>query len=270
MELLLLVANFILLVITGFYAWFTFTLVKQGQQENSVYKSALEKQLKLSSMPHVYCDMQYDVAANSAQLEVYNVGTVPAYDMLVSIIGSYTEESLDIPSLMRSFIQPRYRKYPLQVDKVGYYGIRSVVRTPMLPAQQKLAIALSLPIRPVDVYVFIQFREVLGWNYDQVYCFSDLDDYGKYRANILEPLSFEPIDRLHLYDLDDVNPTTLDKSLPYQVVDFLDLWNHSLSHRLTTLYADANPQAPGTQNAPPQMQAPGSQPYSQPRNAPQP
>ncbi|NJL20001.1 MAG: hypothetical protein HC895_02945 [Leptolyngbyaceae cyanobacterium SM1_3_5] len=96
-----------------------------------------------------------------------------------------------------------------------------------------------MPLRPVDLYALIQFRDILGGNYYQVYCFSALDEKGGYRANILEPQSAESIDRLHFYDLEDVNLTTPRSPLPFAVDDFIDLWNHSIALRTTNLYAEA-------------------------------
>jgi hypothetical protein len=237
MSSLVLAGIILLLVITGFYAWFTYQLILQFKTESQYYKQLIEQQLKLSAFPHLYCDMECNSQGNAIKLELFNVGNIPAYDIHVSAIGAYTEEILDIPSLMRSYIQPRYRKYPLQVDKVGYYGIRSSVRCPMLPSQKKLAIALTLPVRPVDVYVFVQCRELLGTNYYQLYCFSDLDENGNYHANIIEPKSLDTLERIHLYDMDDTKLNG-EKSLPYPVTDFLDLWNHALSYRFTVLHAD--------------------------------
>lgn len=244
MESLLLIASIILLVITGFYAWFTYQILRETRQENNLYKTIIEKQLRLSTFPHIYCDMQALPQGNGLKLELFNVGNVPAYDIQISSIGAYTEENIDIPTFMRMFIQPRYRKYPLQVDKVGYYGIRSSVRCPMLPYQQRLAVPLNLPVAPVDIYVLIQYREILGNNYYQVYCFSAIDEAGNYRANILEPSKVESLERFHFHEMDDANLPANEKSLPYYVRDFIDLWNHSLSYRLTILSSEeaVNPQ----------------------------
>ncbi|HEY9622161.1 MAG TPA: hypothetical protein V6C78_17525 [Crinalium sp.] len=244
MELFLLIASIILLVITGFYAWSSYQNLKEIRQENHLYKGMIEKQLKIATFPHIHCDIQPDPESNTMKLELYNVGNVPAYDIQISVIGAFNEESIDIPTFMRTVIQPRYRKYPLQVDKVGYYGIRSSTRCAMLPSQQHAAIPLNLPIRPVDIYALIQYREVLGSNYYQVYCFSGLDDFGSYRANILEPSKVESLERFHFHDADDANLATIEKTLPYSVRDFIDLWNHSLSYRLTMLFSDEpiNPQ----------------------------
>lgn len=235
---LVLIGALILLGITAFYAWYTHRILQEMRHESSLYRASLEKQLRVTGFPHIYCDLQPDLQTGSLQLEIYNVGNVPAYDIHISTIGTYTEEAMDIASFMRTYVQPRYRKYPLQVDKVGYYGVRSSVRFSMLPFQKRLAIALSLPIRPVDIYALVQYREVLGGNYYQVYCFSDLDSKGGYRANIVEPPKLESIERFHFYDMDDAKLPSTDKALPYPVVDFIDLWNHSLSYRMTTLYSD--------------------------------
>lgn len=250
MESLILISCFILLVITGFYAWFTYRMLQVVRQENTFYKSILDRQLKVSVFPHIHCDMQCNPQLGEMKLEVYNIGNTPAYDILVSVIGAYTEENMDIPAFMRNYVQPRYRKYPLQVDKVGYYGIRSSNRASILPAQRQFSVGVKLPILPVDIYALIQYREILGSNYYQVYCFSDLDEKGNYRANILEPQSFEALERLHFYDVEDTNLAAAEKALPYYVGDFIDLWNHSMSCRLTTLYVEDAASPPALHDAP--------------------
>ena len=248
MESLVFAGALILLMVTAFYAWFTYRILHEIRQENALLRGIFDKQVKIASLPHIYCDLQPDLQVGNLQLEIYNVGNVPAYDIHASVIGTYTEETMDIPSFMRNYIQPRYRKYPLQVDKVGYYGVRSSIRFAMLPFQKRLAIALSLPMRPVDIYALVQYRDILGSNYFQVYCFSELDAKGNYRANILEPSKFEQMERFHFYDMDDAKLPPKEKALPFPVIDFLDLWNHSISYRFTTLYTED----PNYPSAPPQ------------------
>ncbi|MEM6450179.1 MAG: hypothetical protein AAF703_07690 [Cyanobacteria bacterium P01_D01_bin.105] len=183
-------------------------------------------------------------------LEVFNISNVPAYDVHVSLIGAYTEERLGIATFMRTHVQPRHRKYPLQSDKVGYYGVRNAMRLSLLPTQQKIVLSLPFPIQPVDVYTLVQYRELSGQNYYQVCCFSAIDESGAYRANILEPSNIQSMTRLHLFDIEDFTlPETLGlettgteavddevargkEDLPYYLADFIDLWNHSISSRL--------------------------------------
>jgi hypothetical protein len=233
MEILLIISNLILVALTGFYGWFTYEMLRRTQRDNHLYREAIAKQLRLTTMPYLYCDLRYDFQTQQMVLGLYNIGTAPAYDLHISSIGAFNEEALDVPGFMRNYVQPRYRKYPLQVDKVGYYGVRSLNRVACLSAQKQLAIALAFPIRPVDIYVLVQYRELLGDHYYQLYCFSDLNEQGDYKANILEPQTPQTIERLHLYDLEDASlPTS--QPLPYHLNDFVDLWNHSLSVRLTS------------------------------------
>lgn len=194
------------------------------------------------------------VATTDLALEVFNISNVPAYDVHVSIIGAYTEEGLGIATFLRTYVQTRHRKYPLQPDKVGYYGVRNALRLSLLPTQQKIVLSLPFPIRPVDVYTLVQYRELSGTNYYQVCCFSAIDESGVYRANILEPAEIQTMERLHLFDLEDFAPPlgvvegkleSIDspkEDLPYYLADFIDLWNHSISSRLL-LNAPASPTA---------------------------
>lgn len=233
MEPLLIVSNLLLVAVTGTYAWLARKTTQQLQQEGEFYRSVVERQLQITAMPHLYWDLRPAEADQTLALDMFNISNVPAYDVHISLIGAYTEEGLDIASFMRSYVQPRHRKYPLQPDKVGYYGIRSAVRLSLLPAQQKITLTLPFPLCPIDVYTLVQYRELSGENYYQVCCFSALDESGAYRANILEPTDIQSMNRLHLFDPEDFELPEAKQSWPYYLADFIDLWNHSLSSSLT-------------------------------------
>lgn len=237
MEPILIITNLVLVGLTGTYAWLANKNIKQIQQESTYYRSVLEKQLRLTALPHLYWDLRpAEDSSSGLALEVFNISNVPAYDVHVSLIGAYTEEGLGIATFMRTYVQPTHRKYPLQPDKVGYYGVRNAVRLSLLPTQQKIVLALPFPLQPVDVYTLVQYRELSGENYYQVCCFSAIDESGTYRANIIEPSESQAIERLHLFDLEDLSPpeeTSEPKAiLPYYLADFIDLWNHAISSRL--------------------------------------
>lgn len=241
MEISLLIGSLILLVIVGFHAWFSYRLLQEVRHENSLYRGAIERQLRLSSLPHVYCDIQPLSNGSGIHLGIYNIGNTPAYDVHVDVIGAYTVEGMDIPTFMRTFVQPRFRKYPLQPDKVGYYGVRNSARYPLLAYQKRLEIPLKVPATPVDVYALLQYREVTGANYHQVYCFSEVNEQGNYRANLAEPGRAEMIERLHFFDTDDAKISGQEKALPFALKAFIDLWNHSISVRFTLLEPEGAP-----------------------------
>ncbi len=262
MEPILIISNLLLVGLTGTYAWLTNRNIKVLRQESTYYRGVVEKQLRLTALPHLYWDLQSTGRLEDSKpgscnlaLEVFNISNVPAYDIHVSLIGAYTEEGLGIATFMRTHVQPRHRKYPLQADKVGYYGVRSAVRLSLLPTQQKIVLSLPFPIQPADVYTLVQYRELSGENYYQVCCFSAIDESGAYRANILEPAEIQTMERLHLFDLEDFalpdatpnsaasangalaiaalashKEETID-AYPYYLTDFVDLWNHSVSSR---------------------------------------
>ena len=235
MEPILIISNLILVGLTGTYAWLSNKNIKQLQEESIYYRGIVEKQLRLTALPHLYWDLRPAEDKSELALEVFNISNVPAYDVHVSLIGAYTEEGLGIATFLRSHVQTRHRKYPLQPDKVGYYGVRNAVRLSLLPTQQKVVLSLPFPVQPVDVYTLVQYRELSGDNYYQVCCFSAIDESGAYRANILEPAEIQTMARLHLFDLEDFTlpePETDKADLPYYLADFVDLWNHSISSRL--------------------------------------
>lgn len=240
MEISLLIGILMVLIITGFHAWLSYRLLQEMRHENSLYRTVIERQLRLSSFPHLYGDIQPVTNGSGLHLSLYNMGNVPAHDLHVDLIAAYTVEGMDIPTFMRTFVQPRFRKYPLQPDKVGYYGIRHSARYPWLAYQKRLDIPLKVPASPVDIYGLLQYRDVNGTNYHQVYCFSEVNETGNYRANLAEPARAEGIERLHFYDSDDAKVSSQEKPLPFALKAFIDLWNHSISVRFTILEPEAS------------------------------
>lgn len=258
METLLLICNLVLIVVIGGLVWLVYQLLQKNQQDVVHHRDLMARQLRLSTVPHLYCDLQWDEANQQVQLFLYNVGNVPAYDMHISGLAAYVEERLDIATFMRLHVQPRHRKYPLQADPVGYYGVRSTARVPCLSAQKQVALDVGFPVRPADVYVLIQTRDLSGDNYYQLYCFSDISPNGDYKANLLEPKTVAVLERLHLYDLENFDPTTCKKPLPYHLKQFLALWNHAMSVRVTTKQAEP-------ETMPPIFQTPVEQPPTEPQ-----
>ncbi|MEM9904797.1 MAG: hypothetical protein AAF921_07220 [Cyanobacteria bacterium P01_D01_bin.44] len=232
---LLIITNLLLVTLTGAYAWLTMRNLKQLQQEGDYYRGVLERQLRVTTLPHLYWDLRVAEADSGLVLDVFNISGIPAYDVHLSLVGAYTEANMDTATFLLNYVQPRHRKYPLQSDQVGYYGVRSSVRLSLLPAQQKITLEMPFPVRPVDIYTLMQYRDLSGENYYQVCCFSAIDETGSYRANVLEPKEGESIDRLHLFDPEDYELPEIPDPWPYYVKDFTDLWNHSLSSRLTMM-----------------------------------
>jgi hypothetical protein len=238
---LLILTNLLLATLTGTYVWLNLRNLKQLQQESDYYRNLVEQQLKLTTLPHLYWDLRLSEADRTRVLDIFNISGLPAYDLHLSVIGAYTEANLDIATFLRTYVQPRHRKYPLQADRVGYYGVRNSVRLSLLPAQQKITVELPLPDYPVDIYTLVQYRDLSGENYYQVCCFSAIDETGGYRANVLEPKVGEVIERFHLFDPENYELPDLPEDWPYYVKDFTDLWNHSLSYRLLMTTAPPEP-----------------------------
>ncbi len=246
MTALLVLTNLLLAVLTGTYAWLTHRQLRQLQYDSDDYRGVIERQLRLTTFPHLYWDLRVVEADQRPVIDIFNISGIPAYDVHVSLIGAYTEATLDVATFLRTYVQPRHRKYPLQADPVGYYGVRQSVRLSLLPAQQKITLELPFPAHPVDIYTLVQYRDLSGENYYQVCCFSALDDAKSYRANVIEPKTGALMSRQHLFDPEDyVLPELADGAAawPYYVKDFIDLWNHALSNRLL-LSAPAGAEVP--------------------------
>lgn len=58
MEPILIISNLLLVGLTGTYAWLTNKNIKRIQQESAYYRDVVEKQLRLTALPHLYWDLQ--------------------------------------------------------------------------------------------------------------------------------------------------------------------------------------------------------------------
>ncbi|MDQ5824299.1 MAG: hypothetical protein M3441_08815 [Chloroflexota bacterium] len=184
-EWLTLIVNTLLAVLTGVYVIVTYALVKESRRANDLNRSVTEKQLRLLTLPQLFCELTNDTRNGKTSLIISNVGNVPAFDIDIYALGAYHEDDMDIPTFMLSYAPPKYRKEPLNANDEGFYHVRDHIIYYLFPLRKRITVELLMPTVPHFMYILLQYKELLGANYVQVYYFGMGD--GTYRLVKLAP-----------------------------------------------------------------------------------
>ncbi|WP_437673207.1 hypothetical protein [Sorangium sp. So ce131] len=188
-------------------------------QENS--EKALVSQAKaladtarantMTLMPTTMCSFTVMHISNGGLypiLNIANVGNVPAFDFEIYIACVFSSKKEHLAQL-RKYIRPGFVS---DFDKVrftedGFYGIRDQVHYPMVPPRRQRSLSVvstDLPIWPVGIHTLVQFRDVQGHNYSQVYYFEHTlqDETHVFRLVELNPPTPLAHSRIHVESSD--------------------------------------------------------------------
>ena len=230
-----------LVVVTAIYVVLTKRILLEYKKANEINTEAIKKQFRLQTMPHVYAELKYSTP-DVVVFYVYNVGKMPAFDLDIYILGVYSEEDLSISSFKEKYMRGSYKKIHLQADDEGLYSVSDRIVCSLLPTSKRLKAELSFPTQSVSIEVLVQYREVMGDNFSQLYWFHFSDREGRYVIGSIEPKTIEPCNRIEmkLPEKEDVEA----KNVPLEMIgvgkmsngfkDFLVRWKDSVSSGLTT------------------------------------
>ncbi len=158
--------------------------LKRSAEAQEKSEAALAKQAEaliqtarinaLNLIPALNCSINSQ--DSKAFLTVANAGGALAFDTDVLAIGIYDEEDIDIPTFFVRYVKKKHRDTKRIRDTVeGFYGVYDHMYYAMFPSRRKIVAPLEFP-EPFGVHILLQFRDVQGNNYHQLYWFfSDYD-----------------------------------------------------------------------------------------------
>lgn len=235
-------ANLILATLTGVYAFLTYMLLAESRKANQSNVQLSQEQTRISMMPLLYCDaIPHE---NKAQLNVYNIGRVPAYDVDLYIIAVYSEEDKDIPTFIFENASTRGRTFNITANEEGFYGVFERAVYPIFPFGKKAELVLEAPEGYEMLFVLIQFRDVYNNNYSQLYLFTKENDTdtGRYALGSLEPQVLCVTPRLVMQIDQEKSDLVLESGgdRPFKFwLEFIELYRHAIPIRylnITTMY----------------------------------
>jgi hypothetical protein len=240
-------------VITGIYVYLTYKLLRESRKANEVNSSALERQFRISTLPHLYCDIK---VSDSTVLQILNVGKNPAVDVDVMTIGVIGEDELGVATLKKDYVSKGFQDLAPTPDEEGLYGISDRVVYSVFPFGKKVEVAKYFPITPSSIWVLLQYRDIFGINYSQLYWFT-LSPFSKgktfYVLSSIAPKKLESSERVDLI-IEEVADMVAGSrlgvrggaGLPEHVKeDFLGLWSHSIGQGALVIAPFEGPEGRG-------------------------
>ena len=160
-------STFVLAVLTGFYAYFTRKLVKSSNEANQQNQQAIRDQIRVLTAPFLRCGVNRQ--NNNLYLKLSNIGNAPAYDIDLFVIGNYFGEEEDINQF--SVKEPKRKTIKPQLDEEGFFHLFDRIVYGYAFPKSEVNAEFQFPKIPGSVKLLLQYRNMSGENYAQLYWF---------------------------------------------------------------------------------------------------
>jgi hypothetical protein len=213
------------------------TAEAQAESERSLAEQAkaLRETAKLNALsffPAINCKIRDD--SSNATFVIQNPSNIPAFDVDIWAVGAYSEEELDLSTFLTKYVSKKeHRDSPslLTPTDEGFYGVFEHLFYPIFPQKQQNSSQLGFPLKPNGVYALVQFRDIKGTNYQQMYWFfyeasQSSRTPGNYRLGSLDPVV--PVEAKRM-QFDSKLKFETKKSIPDYLLEFSIFWNASIS-----------------------------------------
>lgn len=162
--------------------------LEQSLTEQSKALTETARLNSLSFFPSINCSIRND--DSGLFFLIQNPSNLPSFYVDAWLIGIYDKDDMDISTfLVKHVTNKEYRDRKLSSTNEGFYGVYDRFFYPNFPQKQQNSNRLELPLPPIGFYVLLQFSDVKGTNYHQLYWFftQDKENLGKYRLGSLYP-----------------------------------------------------------------------------------
>lgn len=170
----LVVATWLLVIVTGVYAALTYRLT-----------STATRQVEAANLPYLTPTLGRSESDTTFQL--VNRGPIPGYDVDVLLVALYSDDDdTRFEEFTSRFVADRV-EVSASPDAAGLYGVRDRIVYPLAPGMMGVEALTAFPLPPGIAMLMLQFRGPLGVNYSQLYRFSWDEASGVYRVDGLDP-----------------------------------------------------------------------------------
>ncbi|MFN2454275.1 MAG: hypothetical protein ABR577_08645 [Pyrinomonadaceae bacterium] len=192
----------------------------------------------LSLIPTVTCSVFVEQSKIIFTLSNPSINTV-AYDVDVMMVGYYHEDNMDIPTFLKTYLVRDGRLNESSVKKdiaefkstsEEFYSVFDSLLYPLLPQRRKVVSTLAFPSPPFGILALLQYRDIQGTNYHQLYWF--IQEKG-YRVGGINPKTLERSPRIdNNISIGEAKGLVTEDGSPlpeYIENEFLIYWEKSLS-----------------------------------------
>lgn len=155
----------------------------------------------LGLIPTVTCSVSVEQSKIVFTLSNPSINTV-AYDVDVMMVGYYHESDMDIPTFLSTYLvkdgrlnEPSVKKDIAEFESTSeeFYSVFDSLLYPLLPQRRKVVSTLAFPTPPFGILALLQYRDIQGTNYHQLYWF--IQEKG-YRVGGINPKTLERSPRI--------------------------------------------------------------------------
>ncbi len=171
MEIIAIISNLVLAILTGVYVWLTHRLVRQATIANQQTQEAFRRQFQLATYPHLTCSVQRG-REGKTEIVLRNSGSLPAVDTDILLLATYYREPLDASAFIQQFVKSdsEYKKRLFDGED-GMYSVYNHIAYSEVPQGKQVTFNVQAPVLPDLIYVLLQFRDITGVNYARTYWF---------------------------------------------------------------------------------------------------
>jgi hypothetical protein len=189
MDAVAVTANLVLAALTAFYVYFTYKLLRQAIRANQLSQQAFERQFQLATYPRINC--RAHLKGGRAVLTVENLGSFLSRDVDVLILGLYPEDDMPASQFVAEYVREDSGfQRRLFGGEEGFYGVYDHLLYPVAAERTRVVATLQFPMPPKQLTLLLQFRDITGTNYYNVYWFfleGETTDEGRFRLGGLSP-----------------------------------------------------------------------------------
>jgi hypothetical protein len=187
-------------------------------------REMFSEQSRLSMYPPLSLDLAY--TTNHAVFRLTNAGSLPALDVDVAAISLRWDDAEPREEYFRSIIKPEHADAvaALGTSDEGAFGVYDHAVYDVVPPGRAVTANFDFPDVPRQLNVLLQFRDMVGRNYQHLYLTIQSEQAGRYVGAIDVP-ELKEIERIELFP-----PTAAAESEMPRAVreDFYAVWVNSI------------------------------------------
>lgn len=156
-----------LAILTAFYVYFAWKLVKFSNYANLQNQLAVKQQIRVMTAPYLRCAV-FQLNDN-VHFKLSNIGRGPAYDIELLVLGDYFESEHDIWQF--SIKTAKAELIIPKVDNEGFFHIYDRIIYGYAFPENEVEAPLAFPERPKSLSILLQYKDISGDNFCQIYWF---------------------------------------------------------------------------------------------------
>jgi hypothetical protein len=202
-----------------------------AEQSVAITREAHEQQSALNTYPLLACEATFEDDVST--LVIANTGSMPAHDVEAHVLQLLWDEQQSPSEYLLNHAQsPDEQEAPTPTHE-GCFAVRDILRYFVLPARRAVAAPLQLPTVENQLMVLLQFRDVLGRNYAQIYQLGlNAPEERRYRLLDGSTSGLLSLERLELITPELQKPMTMpstDTAFGSNLAEFIDINRASIS-----------------------------------------